>query len=91
MEQDGQLLALIEVIPAADHLLIENIAVRPDHQGKVSANGFCVMRRARPFHGIGRDPALHECRFCFELGFLFPTRIPEYRRGTVVPGRSLFT
>src|SRR5437667_10848416 len=33
-EEDGLLLALIEVIPAADHLLIENIAVRPDQQGK---------------------------------------------------------
>src|SRR5947207_6523953 len=33
-EEHGQLLALIEAIPASDHLLIENIAVRPDQQGK---------------------------------------------------------
>jgi GNAT superfamily N-acetyltransferase len=33
-EEGGQLLALIEMIPAQDHLLIENIAVRPDQQGK---------------------------------------------------------
>ena len=32
-EERGQLLAL-EVIPASDHLLIENIAVRRDQQGK---------------------------------------------------------
>lgn len=29
-----QLVALIELIPAADHLFIENIAVSPAHQGK---------------------------------------------------------
>jgi N-acetylglutamate synthase-like GNAT family acetyltransferase len=34
LEEDGQLLALIEVIPKATHLLIENIAVRSDQQGK---------------------------------------------------------
>ena len=33
-EEEGELLALIEMIPAASHLLIENIAVRPDQQGK---------------------------------------------------------
>src|SRR5262245_19970184 len=33
-EEDGQLLALIELVPAEHHLLIENIAVRPDQQGK---------------------------------------------------------
>ena len=34
LEEDGQLLALIEVIPKATHLLIENVAVRSDQQGK---------------------------------------------------------
>ena len=33
-EIDGEAVALVEVIPHAQHLLIENIAVRPDHQGK---------------------------------------------------------
>lgn len=31
---DGQLAALIEMIPQADHLLIENVAVAPDFQGR---------------------------------------------------------
>jgi ribosomal protein S18 acetylase RimI-like enzyme len=31
---DDQLVALIEVFLAADHLFIENIAVSPEHQGK---------------------------------------------------------
>src|SRR5262245_51581288 len=33
-EEKGELVALIEVVPKATHLLIENIAVRPDQQGK---------------------------------------------------------
>ncbi len=33
-EIDGEAVALVEVVPHAQHLLIENIAVRPDHQGK---------------------------------------------------------
>jgi GNAT superfamily N-acetyltransferase len=31
---DGKLVALIEMIPEADHLLIENVAVSPDFQGR---------------------------------------------------------
>ncbi|HEV8391293.1 MAG TPA: GNAT family N-acetyltransferase [Dongiaceae bacterium] len=30
--EDGTLVALLEIIPAADHLLLENIAVAPPHQ-----------------------------------------------------------
>jgi GNAT superfamily N-acetyltransferase len=33
-EDSGSLLALIEMIPHADHLLIENIAVHPDRHGQ---------------------------------------------------------
>jgi ribosomal protein S18 acetylase RimI-like enzyme len=33
-EVDGEAVALVEVVPQAQHLLIENIAVRPDHQGR---------------------------------------------------------
>ena len=31
---DGELVALIELIPRADHLYVENVAVRPQSQGK---------------------------------------------------------
>lgn len=34
LEQDGRLIALIETIDKADHVLIENVAVHPHHQGK---------------------------------------------------------
>lgn len=34
VEADGELVALIEMVPGGDHLLIENIAVSPRHQGQ---------------------------------------------------------
>ena len=34
LEQDGKLVALIEMIPKSDHLYIENIAVAESHQGQ---------------------------------------------------------
>ncbi|WP_020423290.1 GNAT family N-acetyltransferase [Amycolatopsis sp. ATCC 39116] len=41
---DDQLVALIEMIPAVDHLLIENVAVRPSAQG--AGYGRLLMRHA---------------------------------------------
>ncbi|MBB3286380.1 MULTISPECIES: GNAT family N-acetyltransferase [unclassified Rhizobium] len=34
VDAGGELVALIEMVPASDHLLIENVAVSPRHQGK---------------------------------------------------------
>jgi GNAT superfamily N-acetyltransferase len=34
LERDGELLGLIETLEAPDHLLIENVAVAPDSQGR---------------------------------------------------------
>lgn len=34
LEVEGKLAALIECIPAADHLLVENVAVAPEWQGR---------------------------------------------------------
>ncbi|NIH84776.1 GNAT family N-acetyltransferase [Amycolatopsis granulosa] len=41
---DDELVALIEMIPAVDHLLIENVAVRPSAQG--TGYGRLLMRHA---------------------------------------------
>jgi GNAT superfamily N-acetyltransferase len=49
---DGGLVALIETIPAADHLLIENVAVAPDHQGR----------------GLGQALMAHAERLAAQLG-----------------------
>ena len=52
-EEGGELLALIEMIPEADCLLVENIAVRPGLQGK----------------GIGDKLLHHAERLALSLGF----------------------
>jgi ribosomal protein S18 acetylase RimI-like enzyme len=86
-EEDGQLLALIEVIPAADHLLIENIAVRPDQQGK--GVGDRLLLHAE---GLARAMGLDEIRlytnaaFAPNLAFYSRRGYQEYRRGSVLPG-----
>lgn len=51
-EANGELLALIEMVPREDHLLIENVAVSPRHQGQ----------------GIGRKLLVHAEQVAAELG-----------------------
>src|ERR1700675_2129626 len=86
-EEDGQLLALIEVIPAANHLLIENIAVRPDQQGK--GIGERLLLHAE---GLARAMGLDEIQvytnaaFASNLAFYSRRGYQEYRRGSVLPG-----
>ena len=75
VEESGQLLALIEMVPKSDHLLIENIAVRPDQQGKGLAIALSSCRRNRAKLGLHRSPALHQCCLRRELGLLRETGI----------------
>ena len=86
-EEDGQLLALIETIPSANHLLIENIAVRPDQQGK--GLGEKLLHHAE---ALARSLELDELQlytnaaFVSNLAFYSRRGYEEYRRGTMVPG-----
>jgi len=50
---EGKLAALIETIPEADHLLIENVAVSPPFQGR----------------GLGRKLMAHAVKVAASLGF----------------------
>lgn len=52
LEADGELVALIEMVAGGDHLLIENIAVSPRHQGR----------------GIGRRLLAHAEQVAASLG-----------------------
>jgi N-acetylglutamate synthase-like GNAT family acetyltransferase len=87
LEEDGQLLALIEVIPGAEHLLIENIAVRPDQQSK--GLGDELLRRAET---LARSLGLAELRlytnaaFASNLAFYARRGYQEHRRETVASG-----
>src|SRR5271154_741135 len=86
-EEDGQLLALIEAIPATDHLLIENIAVRPDQQGKGIGERL-LLHAEELASSLGCDEIrlYTNAAFASNLAFYSRRGYQEYRRGTVVPG-----
>lgn len=52
LDIDGRLAALIEMVPAADHLLIENIAVAPARQGQGIGKSCLPMPKRWP-HRLG--------------------------------------
>jgi GNAT superfamily N-acetyltransferase len=86
-EAEGQLLALIEMIPTGDHLLIENIAVRPDQQGK--GLGDRLLRHAEDVAlslGLVETQLYTNAAFTSNLEFYSKRGYREYRRGTMVPG-----
>lgn len=63
-EVDAALAALVETIPKSSHLLIENIAVRPDQQGK--GIGGLLLRHAED---IARSLGLPEARLYTNAAF----------------------
>jgi GNAT superfamily N-acetyltransferase len=86
-EQDGQLRALIEMIPMTDHILIENIAVHPDQHGK--GIGEKLLEHAEH---AGRSLGFSEARlytnaaFASNLAFYGKRGYTEYLRETLAPG-----
>jgi GNAT superfamily N-acetyltransferase len=56
-EDSGRLLALIEMIPRADHLLIENIAVHPDRHDQGLGSRLLIHAE-----GVARSLGLMEMR-----------------------------
>ena len=86
-EEGGELLALIETIPAENHLLIENVAVRPDRQGR--GIGDRLMRHAEALaRSLGFDEVRLYTNAAFAENLAFYTRrgYQEYRRATAIPG-----
>lgn len=89
LEKGGELLALIEMILHDDHLLIENVAVRPDQQG--SGLGQRILDHA---DDVARTSGLAEVRlytnaaFTSNIAFYAKRGFEEYRRGAVVPGST---
>jgi GNAT superfamily N-acetyltransferase len=87
LEEHGRLVALVEVIPLQDHLLIENIAVRPDQQGR--GFGDLMLRHAEQ---LARSMRYNEVRlytnatFAANIAFYGKRGYEEYQRGTMVPG-----
>lgn len=87
LEEDGDLRALIETAPAGRHLLIVNIAVRPDQQGR--GLGGELLNHAEWF---ARSLGLHEIQLytnammVSNLDFYGRRGYQEFRRGKIVPG-----
>jgi GNAT superfamily N-acetyltransferase len=86
-ERDGELLGLVEMIPQPDHVLIENLAVRSDQQGK--GLGDILLKHAED---CARSLGLNEMRLytnaMFEANLAFYARrgYGEFRRETLAPG-----
>jgi N-acetylglutamate synthase-like GNAT family acetyltransferase len=86
-EANGELLALIEMAPRGDHLLIENIAVRPDQQGM--GLGDKLLQHAED---LARKLGLTETRlytnaaFASNLAFYARRGYLEFDRETIAPG-----
>ena len=86
-EDDGQLLALIELIPSQDHLLIENLAVHPDHQG--TGLGDSLLRHAENVaHSLGFTEIRLYTNAMFTANIAFYTKrgYQEYDRVEFIPG-----
>lgn len=91
IEEDGRLIALIEMIPRADHLFIENIAVAESHQGRGLARQ--LLDHAA---GLARTNGLPELRlltngafasnlpFYLHLGFTITGVEPNPKGGSTV-------
>jgi GNAT superfamily N-acetyltransferase len=87
MEEDGHLCGLIEMAPADGHLLIVNIAVRPDQQGR--GIGARLLDHAEWFArslGLDEIQLYTNVRMASNLGFYGRRGYQEFRRGTTDPG-----
>jgi GNAT superfamily N-acetyltransferase len=86
-ECDGELLGLVQMIPQPDHLLIENIAVRPDQQGK--GLGDILLKHAEDCArslGLVETQLYTNAMFAANLAFYARRGYGEFRRETLAPG-----
>jgi len=86
-EERGELLALIEMVLEPDHLTVENIAVRPDQQGK--GLGGKLLLHAEEFavaSGLDEIRLYTNAAFASNLSFYSRRGYQEYRRGSRLPG-----
>jgi GNAT superfamily N-acetyltransferase len=86
-EERGELLALIEVVRGADHLSIENIAVRPDQQGKgLGSKLLDHAERLALALGLNEIRLYTNAAFASNLSFYSRRGYQEYQRGSLLPG-----
>jgi ribosomal protein S18 acetylase RimI-like enzyme len=86
-EERGELLALIEILRASDHLSIENIAVRPDQQGKgLGSELLDHAERLAVSFGLDEIRLYTNAAFTSNLAFYSRRGYQEYQRGSLLPG-----
>jgi GNAT superfamily N-acetyltransferase len=86
-EEGGELLALIEMIPEADCLLVENIAVRPGQQGRgVGEKLLHHAERLALSRGLDNVRLYTNAAFQSNLQFYACRGYQEFQRVTVAPG-----
>ena len=86
-EEDGCLIALIEMIPGAAHLAIENLAVAPDRQG--AGHGGRLLAHAEAVAvtlGLGEVRLYTNAAFAANLAFYARRGYRQTGREELVPG-----
>ncbi len=89
-EIDGHLIALIEMMRHSDHLLIENIAVRPDHHGH-GIGGKLLDHAETTARELGH-PELRlytNAAFASNIAFYARRGFTEYRRNPIAAGGEI--
>src|SRR5215467_8537741 len=86
-EERGELLALIEVVRETDYLSIENIAVRPDQQGKgLGGKLLDHAERLVVLFGLDEIRLYTNAAFASNLSFYSRRGYHEYKKGSLLPG-----
>jgi N-acetylglutamate synthase-like GNAT family acetyltransferase len=86
-EEGDELRALIELVPAPDHLLILNIAVRPDQQGRGLGSTLLLHAEALARSlGLAEVQLYTNAAFASNLSFYSRRGYQEFRRGSLLPG-----
>lgn len=89
-EENGALIALVETVAMDDHLLIENVAVHPDHQGK--GLGDALLAHAEALAGtLGHAETRLYTNAAFTANIVFYERrgYSTFSREAIASGGSL--
>jgi GNAT superfamily N-acetyltransferase len=87
LEEQGKLVALIETVVQEHHVLIENIAVRPDRQG--NGLGAVLLAHAEQLalaQGLRETRLYTNAAFASNVAFYAKRGYEEYRREAIVSG-----